>query len=403
MNVLFVAALPPERSSMVGRIFPLARAVHERGHDVRLLTLSGSTLPPFQTDTARNGVTLRTVGPNIRATGVDAPSVIQTWRRFRAGQSALADALESESADIVILTKPQLQNTAPTLAFARARRTPLLLDADDFEPAASRFPLLMHMHMQGLDQRAARAARVITACSPFLVEYYRRLNPHAQVEFIPTGITVPAGVPPIRLRERLGIAADAKVVLYVGSLSVSSGHRVDLLLEAFAALLEKRSGTFSAHLVLAGDGLDEARLRQRVTRNAELRTRVHFLGRFTPPEDIALAYDADLLVDPVDRTRTAEAKSSHRLMLALAAGTPIITGAVGVRPVLVPQALHALCLYDPARRGDLTAALARGLEPATKDVFRRHTYGLLDQWGWDTLGKRFTELLESLIRRDRLF
>lgn len=400
MNVLFVASLPPERSSVVGRIFPLARAVHERGHDVRLLTLSGSTLPPFQTDTARNGVTLRTVGPNIRATGVDAPSVIETWRRFRAGQSALADALESESADIVILAKPQLQNTAPTLAFARARRTPLLLDADDFEPAASRFPLLMHMHMQGLDQRAARAARVITACSPFLVEYYRRLNPHARVEFIPTSITVPAGVPPTRLRVRLGIAADAKVVLYVGSLSVSSGHRVDLLLEAFAALMERGSGAL--HLVLAGDGLDEAYIRQRVMRNAELRTRVHFLGRFTPPEDIALARDADLLVDPIDRSRTAEAKSSHRLMLALATGTPMITGAVGIRRILVPQALHALCLYDPARRGDLTAALARGLEPATKDAFRRHTVGLFDQWGWDTLGKRFTELLESLIRRDRV-
>jgi glycosyltransferase involved in cell wall biosynthesis len=380
---------------MVGRILPLAQAVRQHGHDVHLLTLSGSTKEPFQANVVQDGVTIRTVGPNMRATGVASPSLSETWRRFRAGQSALADALALEAADVMVLAKPQLQNITPTLAAARARGTPLLLDADDFEPTASRFPILVHMHMQGLDARAARTAKAITACSPFLVEHYRRLNPRAQVEFIPTSITAPSNVPPARLRERLGIAPDAKVILYAGSLSLSSAHRVDALLDAFSQLTTHNSQR-NIHLVLAGDGLDEHKLRTMAYALCPKPEHIHFLGHFTPPEDVARAYGADLLVDPVDRSATAEAKSSHRLMLALATGTPIVMGNVGIRPVLLPQALHARCLYDPAQSKGLVEALERGLHSSTRVKFQQATRGVLKMWDWNTLGKRFTALLESL-------
>ncbi|MDP3685892.1 MAG: hypothetical protein Q8R32_03610, partial [bacterium] len=120
------------------------------------------------------------------------------------------------------------------------------------------------------------------------------------------------------------------------------------------------------------------------------------LGRFTPPEDIAIAREVDLLVDPVDRSLANEAKSSHRVLLALATGTPIIAGAVGIRTHLLPPTLHATCLYDPDNASALAPVLARGLEPHTKHQFRAQTRDLVDQWTWPVLGEQFVRLLESL-------
>lgn len=395
MNVLVITALPPERASFVGRIIPLARALHRADHHVEILTLSGATRPPFtETFTDTRGFAISVVGPNIRPTAVTTPTIGSAWRRYHIGHRALAGALSERRADVIVLEKPQPQNTGPALSFARARDVPILLDADDFEPAASRFPFPVRWAMRTLDCRAARAAAVITACSPFLVAHYRRLNPRTRVELLPTGIDLPSNIPPAHLRARLKLPQDVSIVLYVGSLSLSSGHRVDLLLNAWSRLRLDQRG--NAHLVISGNGIDAERLRARVARDAALKSRVHFIGRFTPPEDIALAREADLLVDPVDQSLTAEAKSSHRTMLALATGTPIVTGAVGVRLVLLPPALHSLCLYDPARRDDLTTALAHGLAPSAKAAFQRGTRGMFNQWSWDTLGKRFVALLESL-------
>lgn len=395
MNVLAITALPPERSSFVGRILPLMRALHGAGNRVEILTLSGAVHPPF-TETIQDphGVEIHVVGPNLRPTSVTTPTQRQTWQRYHAGRHALFRTLTDRRTDVVVLAKPQLQNTGPALAFATRTRTPLVLDADDLEPTASRFPPPLRWWMRRLDHQAARAATVITACSPFLVAHYRRLNPRARVVLLPTGIDLPTNIPPAHLRARLRLSPRVSIVLYVGSLSLSSGHRVDLLLNAWSRLSLDHGG--NVHLVISGNGVDEEALRARVARDAALNSRVHFLGRFTPPEDIALAREADLLVDPVDHSLTVAAKSSHRTMLALATGTPIVTGAVGVQLVLLPPTLHALCFYDPARRDNLAEALSRGLAPSAKAAFQQGTHGALQQWRWDTLGKHFVALLETL-------
>lgn len=394
MRILFVTSLPPERSSFVGRTLPLARALHRAGHKVEILTLSGKTQPPF-TETIDVGAgVIRVVGPNLRPTAVPLPPFRTTWQRLRAGRRALADALTAQRADVVVLAKPQLQNIGPAIAFAARARTPVFLDADDFEPAASRFPALVRWFMVALDRRAARAATVVTACSPWLVTHYQRLNPRARVELLPTGINVPTDIPPARLRERLHLPADATIILYVGSLSIASGHRADALLEAFSGLHE----TYPArgpHLVLAGDGLDVGKLQSMARELGPAAQRIHFLGRFTPPEDLALAREVTLLVDPVDASPPNEAKSSHRVLLALATGTPIVAGRVGIRKLLLPPTSHPWCLYDPARPGDLAEKLAAALHPSCRARFETETAGCIKSWTWSTLGKQFVTLVES--------
>lgn len=424
MRVVFVAALPPDRSSMVGRILPLARAVRAAGHEVVLYTLSG-------TDTRHQVTTpvdtwFRTVGPNIRPTDDTAPSPFHSLLRWRSGMSGLRRALATEEPDVVVLTKPQLQNTAPALELAQRTGAPLVVDTDDLEAEASRLPWPFRAHAATLEARAARAASLITACSPYLVEYYRALvqqqtsevrerhtSEVCRVEMLPTGIDVPAHVSPANLRQRLCLPADAKIILYVGSLSLASGHRVDTLIWAFVELVRSsvpdtegiasprpRAGlamTSQLHLVIAGSGLDETKLQRLTTLDSRLATRVHFLGRFSPPEDLALAHEADLLVDPVDSSPVSQAKSSHRLLLALATGTPIVAGAVGMRPFLLPTRLHDLCLYDAKDPHALPSALARGLASPMRTRFAETTRGCVQRYTWVTLGARFARLLEDSV------
>lgn len=393
MRVLFVAALPPERSSMIGRILPLAAETRAAGHDTEVLTLSGRTKPPYVAAEETEGVRLRTVGPALRATEISRPSFRTTLTRFLAGRAALTRALLRTPADTVVLAKPQFQNTQAVLAAMRSRRVPLLLDVDDREAYASRVPPFLRWYASALETRAGQHADAVTAASPALAAHMRMVNPAARVSLLPTGIRIPASLPPARLRERLNIPREERVILYVGSLSLSSGHRVDTLISQFSVL---HSHFPDIRLVLAGDGVDAQRLR---TVAHALRPKPHtvrFLGRFRPPEDLALAAEADLLVDPVDRSPANEAKSSHRTMLALATGTPIVTGNVGIRPFLLPTSLHARCLYNPDTPSELPTALARALDPGFRAQFQKETAGLVNQWTWPTLGKQFVTLLESL-------
>ncbi|TSC72444.1 MAG: hypothetical protein G01um101438_528 [Parcubacteria group bacterium Gr01-1014_38] len=394
MRVLFVAALPPERSSMVGRILPLAQEVHAAGHAVEILTLSGARRGPYTERRDVGGIRLRTVGPALRATDEIHPHPVRTFVRFLMGHTALARALATAKADVVILEKPQPQNTFPALSFAQRVSVPLVLDLDDLEAEASRLPALFRWAFARLESQAVEHAAVVTVASAALAEHVRALRPRVRMELVPTGARLPPTIPNAHLRERLGLPADAKVILYVGSLSIASGHRVDHLLDAFAKLAHTMP---NVHLVLAGNGLDEQRLRA-TARSLPPAANIHFLGRFTPPSDFALAHDADLLVDPVDRSLTNQAKSSHRVLLALATGTPIVAGAVGIRPLMLPPALHVTCLYDPDDPDALRAALARGLHESVRDHFRLYTADRIHPWTWPVLGPRFVHLLQSVAR-----
>jgi glycosyltransferase involved in cell wall biosynthesis len=84
-------------------------------------------------------------------------------------------------------------------------------------------------------------------------------------------------------RERLGIAGNAGVCVFLGALA--SEKRVDLALEVVGALPD-------VHLVLIGDGPQRATLEELSRRT--LPGRAHFLGAIDDPEAVLVA--ADLLL-----------------------------------------------------------------------------------------------------------
>jgi glycosyltransferase involved in cell wall biosynthesis len=177
------------------------------------------------------------------------------------------------------------------------------------------------------------------------------------------GIELREGPSRTTARRALGLPLDVPVVGSVTRLSAQK--RLDRMLEAVAPLAE-------VHLVLAGDGDLEGRLRE-LADSLAISQRVHFLGF---REDVPLVLAAlDLFLITSDKEGMANA-----MLEAMAAGVPVVSTPVsGAAEALeggepspgrivapTPGAITAAVeeiLSDPARRADMSdAARVRALE-----------------------------------------
>lgn len=138
----------------------------------------------------------------------------------------------------------------------------------------------------------------------------------------------------------LRIAADAPLLLATGALISIKGQ--GLAIEALREL-------DFAHLVLAGSGPDEARLRELAVQMG-LSDRVHFFGQVSHDALPTLIAAADAMVLPSEREGLANA-----WVEALACGTPVVIPDIG-------GAREVVCHTDTGRIADRTpAAIAAAL------------------------------------------
>jgi O-antigen biosynthesis protein len=155
------------------------------------------------------------------------------------------------------------------------------------------------------------------------------------------------------LRERLGLAADTKLVLFVGR--VAPNKRVPLLVDAVARL---RDATPAAHAVIVGDSGDcyeaeRQRCRERAARLGAS-DRIHFVGR-ADEAGLRDAYrSADVFVMP----------SVHEgfcipVIEAMACGLPVVAARAAALPETVADAGLTFSADDAA---DLARQIARVLD-----------------------------------------
>ena len=133
-------------------------------------------------------------------------------------------------------------------------------------------------------------------------------------------------------RKKLGVAAEAKVVLFLGRLAEKKSP--ELLLLAFAGLEDPRckTGTCSnLHLVFVGPDESGMKARlERMARDAGVAGRVHFCGALDGEAKWSAYRDADVFVLPSQNENFGNAAAE-----ALAAGTPVIvTEQCGIAPLL---------------------------------------------------------------------
>jgi L-malate glycosyltransferase len=149
------------------------------------------------------------------------------------------------------------------------------------------------------------------------------------------------------------------------------------------------------HLALAGQGVDEARLRQLA---AELgaSNRVHFVGEIAPDRVGAFLACLDLFVFP-SRAETfglAAVEAAH-------AGVPVVANDLPVlREVLSYQGEPAAVFVDASDSAMLAAAVSRVLEdPALNDTLRQNAKGLRVRYSVDAMVDDYVRILQDACGR----
>lgn len=205
-----------------------------------------------------------------------------------------------------------------------------------------------------------RTAQVV-ACSDNLRERALRMGARAaDAQTIPYGVDLAAFRPDPSargwLRERLGLPADASVVLAVGRLVGKKGF--DVLLDAWARLAASHP---AARLAIAGDGDLRGELESRSTRLG-IAPRVSFLGAVRHDEIARLYAGSDVVAIPSVEDETGNVDGlPNVLMESLASGVAVVASRVGGIPTVVRDGLTGV-LVSPRSVDELLSALTRLLD-----------------------------------------
>jgi glycosyltransferase involved in cell wall biosynthesis len=237
-------------------------------------------------------------------------------------------------------------------------------------------------------------ARLLTGCSPELVERVRALGggegfPEGRSRVIPYGVDTNAFSPALDRRAiwrgKLGIPAEAPLILGVGRMATKKGFQI--LLEALPLLLQSHP---EAHVVLAGGG---DLLERFAAVAAAWPGRVHLPGsvlRDTLPD---LYRAADLFVLPAVHDSKGNVDGLPNVILeAMASGLPVVASGISGIPLAVEDGGTGLLVPEREPRPLLDALLRllsdRELARAMGERGRRKAESELT---WDAVAARYRE------------
>lgn len=335
MKILFLTTQTLEGSTVVGRVLPLAEELAKK-HEVHVLVHRSVLDSPVKP--ANDNIKIREFGHDPFTHTKHGKKRLRgfrlIWQMKRNAWAAFLQ-LRRIRPDVLVIVKPLPENVLAAWMYGR-RKTKIILDVDDFELAANKLTSIwQRAAIHWSERTGAKLADTIITASPFLQDHFTQLAPDKKVVVIPTGIILPPP-PSAGWREAPPRAGGEKSILYLGSVSIASGHRVDMLPEI---LLLVRREIPDTHLAIAGSGDDTENLKRLFAKNG-LSDAVTWHGRFSLKEVPRLIQNADVLIDPIDGSITNRSKSSFRVMVACQAGKPIVTSTIGIRAELVPPVFH---------------------------------------------------------------
>lgn len=383
MKIVFATTLSKSGSTLIGRCLPIAEKLPQE-HDIHVLGLSPTPESP------QENITLHSVGnePFIRT-----DKGKQRLRGFALLISLLKITINTTvslyklNPDIAVIVKPHPHNTLGVYLWSIFHPTAkVILDTDDFELTAN---VLTSIYQRGIIHAAERLAssmsdQIITA-SPFLSDHFEQLTSGSKpVTMIATGIDEPSPIPASSIPE------DTINLLYIGSISSSSGHQVDLLPD----ILKNLRADHNVTLTFAGDGDDVSRIKQRLA-DMHLSQYVSWTGRFSPDDVPEILGKTNIIIDPVDASISNRAKSSYRCLLAAINGIPVITSNVGIRPNLLPQSLHDKFFADPDRVDSyiskINALIDSPITPEEKQELIKHA----GEFTWAKLATKYNQVITA--------
>lgn len=393
VKIAFILSQSLDSPSGLGRFGPLARELARQGHRVSVLALhyDWGRLRPRRY--LADGVAVSYVGQmHVRKEGPRKLyfSPARLLLVSLASSLRLAQAIARSDAEVLQLCKPQPINA---LAARLARRSrPIFCDCDDYEAETNRFGgRWQRAVVRYFEDDVIRYAAGLTVNTHFTRQRYLALGmPAARIHYVPNGVErsrfEQAG-DPVALRRRWGVADDAPLVAYVGTLSNLS-HAVDLLLAAFRDVVARRP---DARLLLVGGGEDYDALAALAGRLG-IGGQTVFTGRVPPEDAPAYLRAATVTVDPVHDDLTARARSPLKIVESLAVGTPVVTGDVGDRRVMLADGAAGLLVAPGDSRALADGLLAVLDDPSRREQLRRAALADRDRWYWDHLAHDFARV-----------
>jgi glycosyltransferase involved in cell wall biosynthesis len=236
-----------------------------------------------------------------------------------------------------------------------------------------------------LERRNLRGSALLHATSDQEADAIRDLDLGVPVAVVPNGVNLDDARHASRgYRARLGIPADAFIILFLGRM-----HRIkrlDLLADAFTAV---RATHPSAHLVLAGH--DEQDLVPGVLRRLSAHAdRVHAPGEIHGPDKWALLKDADVMVQCSDSESFGLA-----VVESLAAGVPV----VATRTCPWSEIETRECGFWVEQTAPAIAAAIRTLadDPAGRARMGEHGAAFArERYSWDAIAPQMARLYADL-------
>lgn len=335
---LVASSFAPEIGGVETHVQEVASELANRGHDVEVWSVARDGIAGNRTS---SGIAVRDLPTPLPAR---APSAgVHFLRAFPAARAAWRRAIADFHPDVL-----HVQCFGPNgvygTAFARARGLPLVVSSHG-ETIADADVFGMSVLARTALRRALRDAAAVTGCSPVVLDDLRArfgLEPDLG-EIVPNGVNLSVESEPIT-------GLPAVYVAGVGRLEHVKGF--DLLVRAFGAA----DLGADVHLVLGGDGRLADSLRASIDA-LSLSTRVHMVGRLSPPAVVDLLGGALAVVVPSRFEAFGIA-----VLEAWRAQRPLIASNRGGIPGIVRDGIDGL-LVDP----DDVAGFARTLEMIVRD------------------------------------
>ncbi|MBU5615237.1 glycosyltransferase family 4 protein [Geomonas azotofigens] len=386
MKIVFIApfGIRP-KGTVIARMVPLAVELQKRGHEVVIVAPPYTNPESSGTVEVVRGVPVKNIvlGPKHKA--VAAPFL--AWRLFRA---ALA-----ETPDLVHLFKPKgygglsamLQLCCERLGI---RMPPLFLDTDDWEGKGGmndqvRYSAAERQLYAFQEQWLPQRVRGVTVASRMLEELHLQMGiARERLLYLPNCVDDQPAGDGAKIRQRLGIAADASVLLLYTRFFEFSQEKLHLI---FA---EARRRVPGVRFLVVGKGRqgEEAQL-VAAARTDGFEDALVMAGWVEPAELPDYLAAADLAIYPFADTLLNRCKCPAKLTELLRAGVPVVADAVGqIKEYIVPERGGVLCDPDDWR------GMAERTVELLDDPVRREAIGregrryLLEQFRWNMFAEK---------------
>jgi len=356
------------------KVRALAQGLAGRGNQVTVLTADWGLEERMSAEEASSGAERSPFGWRRIENGVTA-IYLPTWLRYRS---------VSWNPAVKRFCRARLQNfdlahiyglydfLGPAVADACLRRKiPYVL-----EPIGMFVPIVRSLQLKRIyhavfGRRLFEEASAVIATSEQEVEELAKGGvAREKIALRRNGVETPGSWPERgTFRKGLGIAADAKIILFLGRLSEKKSP--DMLLKAFASLLTEGDPN-TLRLIFAGP--DEGGMKARLTEmvgQLGVGSQVQFAGPIFGDAKWAAYRDADVFVLPSQNENFGNTAAE-----AMAAGTPVVvTERCGIAPLLadvaglvVPHDAGAVARAIRAVIGDpgLHVRLAAGCSKVTE-------------------------------------